>query len=90
MEQELSWQERPTVAEIARAKNFIIGNHEWEMAMGDKQAQHLALMQLHGVGYRDANDYGAKINSVTEQDLARVIDRLVSDQSRITIKVGVE
>ena len=90
MEQELSWSERPTVSEVARAKNFIIGNHQWEMAMGDKQAMHLALMQLHGVGYRDVNEYSAKIKAVTEQDLARVIDRLVSDQPRITIKVGVE
>ena len=88
MERELSWQERPTVSEIARAKNFIVGNHEWEMAMGDKQAMHLALMQLHGVGYNDANEYIEKIKSVTEQDIIQVIDRLIDEQPRITIRVG--
>lgn len=88
IEQELLWQERPTLSEIVRAKNFIVGTHEWEMAMGDKQAMHLALMQLHGVGYNDANEYSEKINSVTEQDVLRVIDRLIAEQPRITIRVG--
>ena len=89
LERELSWQQRPTVSEIIRAQNFIVGNHEWEMAMGDKQALHLALMQLHGVGYHDVAEYGAKIKAVTEQDIERVIERLVYDQPRITVRVGV-
>lgn len=90
MERELVWQQRPTATEVARAQNFIIGNYQWEMSMGDKQAMHLALMQLHGVGYTDANEYDKKIKAVSEQDVMRVIDRLFCNRPRITVRVGSE
>ena len=83
---ELQMQTPPQDEEIDRAKKYILGSYDLEMARGDKQVTHMALMHLFGVGYID--DYPDKVKAVTAADIDRVISRLLVDRPRLRVKVG--
>lgn len=83
---ELRFDQPISVKELERAKNYIIGNHQLEMASSDKRTMHLALMHLFGVRYHE--DYTEKVAAVSKSDVERVIARLISSQPSSMVCVG--
>jgi zinc protease len=62
-------EEGPTDAEIARAKNFLIGRHALEHERNSGQAHWLAWSELMGLGYQFDQEFAARISAVTKEQV---------------------
>ena len=83
---ELLFGREVSAEELERAKKYIIGNYQLEMASSEKHTMHLALMHLFGVGHDE--DYIGKVAAVGKADIDRVIARLISAQPSAMVCVG--
>ena len=73
-------------AELERAKTMMISSHAIGMQSNSDQALSAATDELYGLGYRDDDDYAAKINAVTLADVQRVARKyLVPSHSALAI-----
>ncbi len=73
-------------AELERAKSMSISAQAIGMQGNSSQALSAALDELYGLGYRDDEDYAARINAVTLGDVQRVAQKyLVKERSALAI-----
>ncbi len=80
----------PTAAEVERAINYIVGNHEVELQRGETQAMTMALMEVYGIGFDDFLKYPGRVKSVTAEQVQAVAQRLFVPGTKITVSVGPE
>lgn len=78
--------EPPTEEEIARAKRYLIGNHDIGLQKNTSRAMSFALDELYGFGYRKTMLYSDRIDAVTAGDLQNFTESYL-DPERATIAI---
>lgn len=76
-----------TEAELARAKEKLVGQMQIRNQNNDTLAHVTALDELYGLGYDDYLKRPDRIRDVTLEDTRRVAKRLFADQPAITVQV---
>ncbi|RDV38208.1 insulinase family protein [Bradymonadaceae bacterium TMQ3] len=66
--------EPPTDDEIARAKRYLIGNHDIGLQRNSARAMTFGLDELYRLGYRRSLDYGDRLSALSAEDLNHVIE----------------
>ncbi len=61
--------------EIERAKRYLIGNFEIGLQTNAAWANQLSLDELYGLGFDNYKDYPKKIQTVTKEDVNRVVKK---------------
>ena len=73
-------------AELERAKSMMISAHAIDDQTNAQQAQSAAADELYGLGFRGDEDYAAKINAVTLDDVQKAAQKyLVPGHSALAI-----
>lgn len=80
----------PTVVELERAKNHIIGTHDMGLQRSDALTSTMALMELYGCGFDDFERYPKLIAKVGAEDVTRVANRLFRPELAVDVTVGPE
>lgn len=75
-------------AELARAKNYIIGNHAIDHQKNGDMAMELALNELYHKPLEDLSSYENKIRKVTAQDVKRVAQKYLDLKNAVLTVVG--
>ncbi len=70
--------EAPDPDEFARAKRNLTGNHAISQQRNTGHAAHMALDALYGLGPGADQQYTAAIDAVTQDDIVRVAQRIVT------------
>jgi len=70
-------------AELARARNYLIGSQAVSLQRYSVQASLLALDELYGLGARHYLDYANQISAVTGDDVQRVARRIIQTETPV-------
>ncbi len=76
--------------ELARAKKYIVGNHEMSLQKTDSQSATMALMELYGLGYSEFLNYHKKIEAVSADQIKKVACRMFKNEAPLVVCVGPE
>ena len=76
----------PSEEEIARAKRYLIGNHDIGLQKNSSRSMTLGLDELYNMGYKRSLKYGDYISAVTRQDLQELVDTHL-DPARMVVSV---
>lgn len=75
-----------TQKELKRAKRYIIGSFEIELASNSSTAYQIALSELYGLGHLSHHQYPKKIEKVTAEQVRKIAERYLNlDQSVLSI-----
>lgn len=77
-----------STAELERAKNYIIGNHEIDHQKNGAIAMQLALNELYGKGLEEFYDFQKQVNRITKADVQRVAKKYIKLNKCIISVVG--
>ena len=72
-----------TTEELARAKNYLIGNFELSLQKNLDAAALMAADELYGLGYDFSLRYPEKIDAVTESDVKRVAETYLNQENSV-------
>lgn len=75
-------------AEIARAKNHIIGTHMMGLQRAEAQTSTMALMDLYGYGADDFLTYPKRVAMVDAEAVLKVAQRMFRQDLAVTVIVG--
>lgn len=78
----------PTLNEIERAKNHLVGQHELDNQSPETQGMSMGLMELYGVGHRDFLAYPDKVLNVSVDDVINVARSVFKSEARLCVSVG--
>ncbi len=77
-----------TEAELARAKNSIIGGYEIGLQAVSEQAGSMTNFELYGQGYDFQDEFTRRVDAVTIEDVLRVAKKYLKLKSAIIAVVG--
>lgn len=80
--------ERVGAEELARAKNYIIGNHEIDHQKNGMIALQIALNELYGIDMDEFLHFSRRIQSVTSADVQRVAQKVLDFDRCVVSTVG--
>lgn len=69
--------------EIDRARSHIAGTHDISLQRRSARAGFLAFNEVYGLGYDGYGDYGARIRSVTAEDVRAAAERVLRFDRRV-------
>ncbi|RAL22198.1 insulinase family protein [Lujinxingia litoralis] len=75
--------EPPTADEIARAKRYLIGNHDIGLQRNNARAMTFGLDELYRLGYQRSLGYGDRISALSARDLQQVIDTYLNPDTMV-------
>jgi zinc protease len=75
-------------AELARAKRYLVGNHDISLQQRATVVSSLAFNDLYGLGYEEYLRYPQAIRAVTAQDLQRVSRRILAPRKEVVAIVA--
>jgi zinc protease len=78
--------EPPTEDEVARAKRYLMGNHDIGLQKTSSRAMSFGLDELYGFGYRKTLDFSDRMEAITRQDLADFVEGFL-DPDRATVSI---
>ncbi len=67
----------PDAGELARARNYLIGNFEIDRQRNASRAAHVALDSRYGLGPEEAENYAGRMAAVSAEDVLRVARRVI-------------
>ncbi|MFB6351901.1 MAG: M16 family metallopeptidase [Bradymonadaceae bacterium] len=76
--------------ELARAKRYLIGNHDIGLQKNSSRALSIGLDELYDLGYKRSLQFGDYIEEVTREDVRRVAQEYLQPESSVAsvIKPG--
>lgn len=80
--------ERVGAEELARAKNYIIGNHEIDHQKNGTIALQIALNELYGIDLDEFLHFSRRIESVTAANVQRVAQKVLDFDRCVVSTVG--
>jgi zinc protease len=81
-------QEKIPTFELARAKNYLIGNHAIDHQKNGAIAQQLATNTLYNMGLNEFFEYAKFINRITRDDVMRVARKYLKKDHCVVGIVG--
>lgn len=81
-------QEGPTEAELAQAKNNLIGGFPLRLDSNKKILEYLAVIGFYGLPLDWLDTYTAKVEAVSRQDILDAFRRRVRPEAMSTVVVG--
>ena len=75
-------------AELARAKRYLVGNHDIALQQRSTVASSIAFNDLYGLGYEEHLRYPQSIKSVTARDLQRVSRSFLAPRKEVVAIVA--
>jgi zinc protease len=80
--------EKISEVELARAKQYIIGNHQIDHQKHSAVASFLALTRLYNKPLEEFYTYTDLINKITTDDILRVAQRVINEKAYVLSLVG--
>lgn len=80
--------EGPTEAELAQAKNNLVGSFPLRLDSNKKILEHLAVIGFYRLPLDWLDTYTAKVEAVTREDILRAFQARVRPQAMSTVVVG--
>ncbi len=75
-------------AELARAKRYLVGNHDIALQQRSTVASSLAFNNLYGLGYEEYLRYPQAIRAVTSKDLYRISRSFLAPRKEVVAIVA--
>jgi zinc protease len=73
-----------TDQEVARAKRYLVGNHDIGLQKNGSRSLSMGLDELYGLGYKRSTEFGEHIDAVTRQDIRRVAEAYLQPGRSVT------
>ena len=67
-----------TEDEVARAKNYLIGNFEIGLQTNGAQAGQISFDELYGLGYDHFKNYPREIERVSKEEVQKVVEKYIA------------
>ncbi len=74
--------------ELARAKQWLIGNYQIGLQTNSAQALDMALNDLYGLGFNFSARYVQEINKITADQVKAIAQKILNPDAYVLVRVG--